>query len=64
MKKAILGIILLGALFVSCKEKSTEEKVEDAIEAIGNDIEEKTDSVVQEVEETFEDNASTSEAKE
>ncbi|MBN8566374.1 MAG: hypothetical protein J0M25_06525 [Flavobacteriales bacterium] len=55
MKKAILGIILLGAIFVSCREKSTEEKVEDAIEAVGNDIEEQTDSVIQKVEEVVDE---------
>lgn len=55
MKKVILGIILLGAIFVSCREKSTEEKVEDAIEAVGNDIEEQTDSVIQKVEEVVDE---------
>ena len=40
MKKTLLGLVLMGALFVvSCKEKTTEEKVEDAVEAVGNDIE-------------------------
>ncbi|GGD13192.1 hypothetical protein [Flavobacterium orientale] len=40
MKKTLLGLVLMGALFVvSCKEKTTEEKAEDAVEAVGNDIE-------------------------
>jgi PBP1b-binding outer membrane lipoprotein LpoB len=40
MKKTLLGLVLMGALFVvSCKEKTTEEKVEDAVESVGNDIE-------------------------
>lgn len=43
MKKALLGLVLMGALFVSCKEKTTEEKVEDAVEAVGNDIENKAE---------------------
>lgn len=44
MKKTLLGLVLMGALFVvSCKEKTTEEKVEDAVEAVGNDIENKAE---------------------
>lgn len=40
MKKTLLGLVLMGALFVvSCKEKTTEEKVEDVVESVGNDIE-------------------------
>ena len=40
MKKTLLGLVLMGALFVvSCKEKTTEEKVEDAVESVGSDIE-------------------------
>lgn len=39
MKKAILALAFVSTLaFVSCKE-STQDKVEDATEAVGNDIE-------------------------
>jgi gas vesicle protein len=39
MKKVILALAFVSTLsFVSCKE-STEEKVEDATEAVGNEIE-------------------------
>ena len=44
MKKALLGLVLMGSLFViSCKEKTTEEKVQDAVESVGNDIENKAE---------------------
>ena len=44
MKKTLLGLVLMGALFVvSCKETTTEEKVEDAIESVGDDIENKAE---------------------
>lgn len=40
MKKVILALAFVSTLaFVSCKE-STEEKVEDATEAVGNEMEE------------------------
>ncbi|MFN3756188.1 MAG: hypothetical protein ACK4RM_04470 [Flavobacterium sp.] len=46
MKKTLLGLVLMGALFVvSCKEKTTEEKVEDAVESVGNDIEKTAEEV-------------------
>lgn len=39
MKKAVLALAFVSTLaFVSCKE-STQDKVEDATEAVGNDIE-------------------------
>ena len=43
MKKVILALAFVSTLaFVSCKE-STEDKIEDATEAVGNDIETATD---------------------
>lgn len=56
MKK--LSLLLLAAVFslsiYSCRE-TTEEKTEDAVEEIGNDIEEATEESVEAVEEAGED---------
>lgn len=41
MKKTLLALAFVGALMVSCKEK-TEDKVEDATEAVGTEM---TDAV-------------------
>lgn len=52
MKKVILGLAVMTALFtVSCKE-STENKVEDATEAVGNDIEATTDEAIEDIDST------------
>jgi len=52
MKKAILALAFVSTLaFVSCKE-STEDKVEDATEAVGNDIETATENAVDAVDST------------
>lgn len=57
MKKTLLGLVLMGALFVSCKEeKTTDEKVEEAVEAVGEDIEKTADTLTQNTEDAL-DNA-------
>ncbi|WP_320815397.1 hypothetical protein [Flavobacterium sp.] len=46
MKKAILALAFVSTLaFVSCKE-STEDKVEDATEAVGAEMEEATENAI------------------
>ena len=52
MKKVILSLFIAGLSFsfVSCRE-TTEEKTEDAIEAIGEDIEENADRAAEKIEE-------------
>ena len=52
MKKVILALAFVSTLaFVSCKE-STEDKIEDATEAVGNDIETATDNAVDAIDST------------
>lgn len=43
MKKTLLALAFVGALMVSCKEK-TEDKVEDAADAVGTEMTEAVDS--------------------
>lgn len=43
MKKTLLALAFVGALMVSCKEK-TEDKVEDAVDAVGTEMTETVDS--------------------
>jgi len=42
MKKTLLTLAFVGALLVSCKEK-TEEKMDDAAEAVGTEMTEAVD---------------------
>ncbi|MFT5754092.1 MAG: hypothetical protein ACI924_001319 [Flavobacterium sp.] len=52
MKKTILALAFVSTLaFVSCKE-STEEKIEDATEAIGADVETATKNAVDAIDST------------
>ncbi|WP_338378425.1 hypothetical protein [uncultured Flavobacterium sp.] len=52
MKKVILALAFISTLaFVSCKE-STEDKVEEATEAVGNDIETATENAVDAIDST------------
>jgi vacuolar-type H+-ATPase subunit E/Vma4 len=52
MKKTILALAFVSTLaFVSCKE-STEEKIEDATEAIGADVETATENAVDAIDST------------
>lgn len=52
MKKAFLSLALLATLIVvSCKE-STQDKVEEATEAVGNDIQEATEEAVETIDST------------
>ncbi len=43
MKKTLLALAFVGALLVSCKEK-TEEKMDDAADAVGTEMTEAVDS--------------------
>ncbi|KGO88818.1 hypothetical protein [Flavobacterium suncheonense] len=43
MKKTLLALAFVGALMVSCKEK-TEDKVDEAVEAVGTEMTETVDS--------------------
>jgi len=48
MKKVILTTLLMTVLtisFSSCREKSAEEKVENSIEEVGDELENATDDV-------------------
>jgi gas vesicle protein len=52
MKKVILALAFVSTLaFVSCKE-STEEKVDEATEAVGTEIETKTEDAVDAIDST------------
>lgn len=52
MKKVFLSLALMTAfLVVSCKE-STQEKVEEATEAVGNDIETATEEAIEKIDST------------
>jgi predicted small secreted protein len=52
MKKAILALALVSTLaFVSCKE-TTEDKIEDATEAVGTEMEEETENVIDAIDST------------
>lgn len=52
MKKVFLSLALLATLIiVSCKE-STQDKVEEATEAVGNDIQEATEEAVETIDST------------
>lgn len=52
MKKAILTLALVSSLaFFSCKE-STQDKVEDATEAVGEDIETATENTIDAIDST------------
>ena len=52
MKKVILALALVSTFaFVSCKE-STEDKVEDATEAVGTEIETATEDAVDAIDST------------
>ncbi len=52
MKKAILALAFVSTLaFVSCKE-TTQDKVEDATEAVGNDIETAAENTVDAIDST------------
>lgn len=52
MKKAFLGLALLSTfLVISCKE-ATQDKVEEATEAIGNDIETATENTIDAIDST------------
>jgi vacuolar-type H+-ATPase subunit E/Vma4 len=52
MKKTILALAFVSTLaFVSCKE-STEEKIEDATEAVGADVETATENAVDAIDST------------
>ena len=43
MKKTLLALAFVGALMVSCKEK-TEDKVDEAVDAVGTEMTEAVDS--------------------
>jgi hypothetical protein len=52
MKKVILALAFVSTLaFVSCKE-STEDKIEDATEAVGTEIETATENAVDAIDST------------
>lgn len=46
MKKTILAIAFMAVALVSCQEK-TKDKIEDAHEAVGHEVEQKLDTVSQ-----------------
>lgn len=59
MKKKIvyLSLVLLMILSFSCREqKSTDEKIEDAVEETGESIEDAADEIEEEVEEATDGN--------
>lgn len=49
MRKTILAVAFMAVVMVSCQEK-TKDKIEDAHEAVGAEVEEKIDTVSQKVE--------------
>lgn len=52
MKKTILALALVSTLaFVSCKE-TTEDKIEEATEAVGTEMEEKTENAIDAIDST------------
>ena len=52
MKKTILALAFVSTLaFVSCKE-TTEDKIEDATEVVGNEMEEETENVIDAIDST------------
>ncbi|UNY99234.1 hypothetical protein MQE36_02550 [Zhouia spongiae] len=58
MKKILLGLVLLMGLSVvtvSCKEKSNKEKVEEAIDEVGDAVEEAADEAGDAIEEVKEE---------
>ena len=58
MKKTIIAVALIFAISTavfSCREKTTGEKVEDAVESVGEDIEEGAKDVKEKVEEGAEE---------
>ncbi|UOB16078.1 hypothetical protein [Abyssalbus ytuae] len=48
-------LFVLCSTSISCREKSTGEKVEDAVEAVGEDIEEGVEEVGEEIEDATDD---------
>ena len=53
MKKAAIAVALIFAIstsIYSCREKTTGEKVEDAVESVGDDIEDGAEDVKEEIE--------------
>jgi cell division protein ZapA (FtsZ GTPase activity inhibitor) len=49
MRKTILAVAFMAVAMVSCQEK-TKDKIEDAHEAVGAEVEQKIDTVSQKVE--------------
>ncbi|KDN54433.1 hypothetical protein [Flavobacterium seoulense] len=49
MKKTILAIVFMAVAMVSCQDK-TKDKLEDAKEAVGAEVDQKLDTVSQKVE--------------
>lgn len=52
MKKTILALVFMGVAMVSCQDK-TKDKVEDATQAVGSEVEQKLDTVVEQAEATI-----------
>ncbi|NKI24992.1 hypothetical protein HCG49_00285 [Arenibacter sp. 6A1] len=59
MKKVILSMIMLfafSAITIGCREtKSTEEKIEDGIEKVGDDLEEGVEEIEDEIDDATDD---------
>lgn len=49
MKKTILAVAFMAVAMVSCQDK-TKEKVEDATQAVGTEVEQKMDTVAEKAE--------------
>jgi hypothetical protein len=61
MKKIFKNTIYLIALVfalatTSCREKTTGEKIEDAVESVGDDVKDAVDDVGDEIEDVVDDN--------
>ncbi len=59
MKKifiSVLSIVFLATITLSCREKTTGEKVEDAVEDVGDAVEDGAEEVKDAVEDVADDN--------
>ena len=56
MKKTILAVAFMAVAMVSCQDK-TKDKLEDAKEAVGAEVEQKMDTVAEKVEKAIDSKA-------
>ncbi len=56
-KIALMSVLLftLSAVVVGCREKTTEEKIEDGIEEVGDELEEGVEEIEDEIDDATDD---------